>query len=198
MGVSKERDPARQGIFSVTFWEFVRLLSEGGKKVHRDILEQLYVRYYKPAFLYTLSLCSDRDLAEDIVADAFVKLYLSLSDQHASFQYLLLRVCKNLWIDHLRRQNRSVPSENDPLREVADGDTPEERLLQNERLSVLYHCMRRLPEAEREILVLYYFANLRLREIAQLLQATPGSIKTRMFRARRNLKKILEDNGYEF
>lgn len=166
--------------------------------MHRDILEQLYVRYYKPAFLYTLSLCNDRDLAEDIVADAFVKLYLSLSDHQSPFQYLLLRTCKNLWIDHLRRQKRNVPSENDPLREIADGDTPEERLLQNERLSVLYHCMRRLPEAEREILVLYYFANLRLKEIAQLLRATPGSIKTRMFRARRNLKKMLEDNGYEF
>lgn len=164
----------------------------------RDVLEQLYSRYYKSAFLYTLSLCDDRYLADDIVAEAFVKLYLSLSSEGSSFQYLLLRVCKNLWLDSLRRKKRESPCEKDRLEEIANEETPEDRLIQNENLSVLYRCMRQLPASEREVLILHYFSNMRLKEIAPLLNLTPGNVKTRMFGARQNLKKILEENGYEF
>lgn len=164
--------------------------------MNRD-LEQLYVRYYKPAFLYTLSLCSNREIAEDIVADAFVKAYLSLSDHHPSFQYWLLRVCKNLWIDYLRRQKRNIDHSGDALLDIADRDTPEETLLRDERLSTLYYCIRLLSASDREILILHYFSNLSLREIAQMFQVTPGSIKTRIFRARQNLKKLMEDKGYD-
>lgn len=165
--------------------------------MNRDILEQLYVRYHKSAFLYTLSFCNNREIAEDIVADAFVKAYLSLNDNHTSFQYWLLRVCKNLWIDQLRRQKKTVDNSEDAIQNIIGDDTPEQNVLKDERLSILYRCIRRLPPADRELLILHYFSNLLLREIAQMLQTTPGSIKTRIFRARQNLKKLMEDNGYE-
>lgn len=54
--------------------------------MNRDVLEKLYVRYYKSAFLYTLFLCGHQEIAEDIVADAFCQAYLSLSDAHPSFR----------------------------------------------------------------------------------------------------------------
>lgn len=165
--------------------------------MNRDILEQLYVRYHKSAFLYTLSLCNNREIAEDIVSDGFVKAYLSLSDDHTSFQFWLLRVCKNLWIDYLRRQKRTADNSEDILKNIAHKDTPEQNLLRDERLSVLYHCIRLLPEADQELLILHYFSNLLLREIALMLQVTPGSIKTRISRARQNLRKLMEDNNYD-
>jgi len=161
--------------------------------LNRDILEQLYVRYNKSAFLYTLSLCNNREIAEDIVADAFVKAYLSLSNQHTSFEYWLLRVCKNLWIDYLRRQKRNVNNSEDVLPNIADKDTPEENLLRDEQLSTLYRCIRLLSESEREVLIFHYFSNLSLREIALMIHVTPGNIKTRIFRARQSLKKLMED-----
>lgn len=165
--------------------------------MHSDVLAQLYVRYYQSAYLYTLSLCNNRELAEDFVADAFVKAYLTLSDEHNSYQYWLMRVCKNLWIDYLRRQKRNADIDDDTLSEIPDTYTPEQRFLANERLSVLYRCIRSLREPDREILILHYFSKLPLRDIAQLMQATPGSIKTRIFRARLSLKQLMEDNGYE-
>ncbi len=160
-------------------------------------LELLYGRYYKSAFLYTLSLCNNREIAEDIVSDAFVKAYLTLSDGHPSFQYWLMRVCKNLWIDCLRRQKRNAVNSEEVLMVLADKETPEENLLRDERLSTLYHCIRKLSPPEKEVLIFHYFSNLPLGEIAQMLQVTPGSIKTRIFRARQSLKKLLEEKGYD-
>ena len=167
------------------------------KNLNRDILEQLYIRYQKSAFLYTLSLCNNREIAEDIVSDAFVKAYLSFSDDHSSFQYWLFRVCKNLWIDYLRRQNRTADNREDVLQNIAEKETPEQNLLRDERLSVLYQCIQLLPAPDRELLILHYFSNLLLREIALMLQTNPGSIKTRLFRTRQKLKKLMEDNGYD-
>ncbi len=163
-----------------------------------EILEQLYVRYYKSALLYTLSLCGNRENAEEIVADAFVKAYLSFSKDHTSFQYWLLRVCRNLWIDNLRRQKRIADDSHNELLNIADDNTPEANLLRDERLVTLYRCIRLLPKKEQELLILHYFSKLPLREIALMYQVTPGSIKTRIFRARQNLKKLMEDNGYGF
>jgi RNA polymerase sigma-70 factor (ECF subfamily) len=166
--------------------------------MHGDILEQLYVRYYHSAYLYTLSLCGSRELAEDLVADAFVKAYLTLTDENESFRFWLLRVCKNLWIDHIRRQKRRAVQGDEALSDIPDTYTPEQRLLRDERLADLYRSIGALREPDRELLVLHYFSGLSLGEIARMLHASPGSVKTRIFRARFSLKQLMEENGYEF
>ena len=65
----------------------------------RDVLAQLYERYYQPALFYLLALCRDRHLAEDLVQEAFVRAYLSLPEDVPSFPYWLMRVCRNLLCD---------------------------------------------------------------------------------------------------
>ena len=81
--------------------------------MHADALEALYRDHYRAALLYALSLCGDRDLAEDLVSDAFEAALLTLDDSHPSVRYWLLRVCRHLWLDELRRRKRrpTVPAE---------------------------------------------------------------------------------------
>ena len=76
-----------------------------------DVLEELYRRHYSAAMLYCVSLCGDEHMEQDFVSDAFVKACLSLPNDVPSFQYWLLRVCKNLWIDYLRKQKFLTSSE---------------------------------------------------------------------------------------
>lgn len=169
----------------------------GIRSLNNEILELLYSRYYKSSFLYTLSLCKNKELAEDIVSDAFVKAYLTLSDEHPSFQYWLLRVCKNLWLDYARRQNKSVDDGNKIILELSHEDTPENQLIQNEQIAVLYKSIRMLSQNDQELLLLHYFSRLPLIEISKLLNVTNCSIKTRIFRARKNLKQFMEENRYD-
>ena len=88
-----------------------------------DLLEELYRKYYPSALLYCTVLCGIGHLAQDLASDAFVKAYLSLPDQVPSFRYWLLRVCKHLWIDHLRKENWTLSEEH--LQFVPDQPTPE-------------------------------------------------------------------------
>ena len=116
--------------------------------MERDMLEQLYREHYRAAWLFVLSLCRDPTLAEDLVADAFVKAYLSFPEAHTGFRFWLLRVCRNLWLDHLRRESHR---EHDPPEPYTDR-TPEHAVLEQERNEALYRCIETLPLRDRELL----------------------------------------------
>lgn len=159
-----------------------------------DILEQLYRRYYSAAYLYTLSLSGDAHTAQDIVADAFVKAYLSLPDDVPSFRYWLFRVCKNLWIDQCRRHNHLAGPE--ALDVIPDPHTPESIYLQNAQKRALWEAMNTLSPADRELLILHYFSGLPLKEIAPLMGKSHDAVRQRMVRLRQKLREELEAQGY--
>ena len=100
--------------------------------------------------------------------------------------------CRNLLCDHRRKRRRHA--DGDPPERADSAPTPEERLLQREELIALYRAIARLSEDEQELLNLFYFARRPLSEIAQLTGMTPGAAKTRLYRARRHLRR--EEDGY--
>lgn len=160
----------------------------------RDILERLYRRYYQAAFSYCVALCGDEELARDITADAFVKAYLSLPGDVPSFRYWLLRVCKNLLIDHLRRKRRETGDE--ALEHMTDGVTPETAYLRMERDRCLWEAIDSLPPLDRELVTLYYFSEVPMQEIARLTGKSYGAVRQRMVRLRQTLKLRMEEQGY--
>lgn len=156
----------------------------------------LYDRYYSAALLYSTAMCSDAELAKDIVADAFVKAYISLPQEIPSFQFWLFRVCKNLWIDHLRKQPMLLSEEH--LLTVADHQTPESQYLDNERYRCLWLGINSLPPIDREIVTLHYFSNLPLPDVARLVGKSYPAVRQRLSRLRQILKQRMEEQGYDF
>lgn len=161
-----------------------------------EVLDMLYRKYQARAYAYCIALCGDPELAQDIVADAFVKAYLSLPDVVPSFLYWLLRVCKNLWYDHLRRSRQEADLDSIPW--LTDGETPELRFLQNERSRCLWQAMGELPAPDRELVILHYFSGLSLLEIARLTGKSHDAVRQRITRLRHTLKKRLEEQGYGY
>lgn len=161
-----------------------------------DILEVLYQRYYHAALLYCTALCGDTYLAQDIVSDAFIKAYLSLPNDVPSFRYWLLRVCKNIWIDSLRRHSRELPE--DSLPQIMDPVTPEITYLKNERNQCLWHALSELPDLDRELVILHYFSGLSLQEITGIMGKNYAAVRQRMVRLRHILKHKMEEQGYGF
>ncbi|MBQ6999633.1 MAG: RNA polymerase sigma factor [Oscillospiraceae bacterium] len=159
-----------------------------------DLLEQLYRKYYSAAVLYCTALSADPHLAQDIASDAFVKAYLSLPNDVPSFRYWLLRVCRNLWIDHLRKRKREASGE--PISHMTDGITPETKYLQDEQRRCLWKCIAELPATDRELVVLHYFSGLRLQEAAALLGKSYAATRQQMVRLRHTLKLRMEELGY--
>lgn len=161
-----------------------------------DILETLYRRYYSAALLYATSLCGDTATAEDLVADAFVKAYLTLPDETPSFPYWLFRVCRNLWIDQVRRQKHLAGE--DSLDYLADTATPETRYLQDERNRALWKAIGTLSPPDRELVTLHYFADLPLEQIAKIIGKSHPAVRQRLRRLRLTLKQRMEEQGYGF
>lgn len=159
-----------------------------------DILEQLYRAHYTAVYSYCLTLCGQDALAQDIVADAFVKAYLSLPNDVPSFRWWLLRVCRNLWLDHLRKEKHLAGSE--ALDYLADPETPENRYIQQEQYRFLWHCIAGLPKAERELLTLHYFSGMPLKEMAALTGISYAAIRQRMVRLKDKLRLRMEEHGY--
>lgn len=161
-----------------------------------DVLEQLYRQYYQSVLLYAVSLCGRHFLAEDLVADAFVKAYISLPDDAPSFQFWLFRVCKNLWLDYIRSRNRDLGAE--PLEQLSTKTTPETLHLASERHRALWRAIDTLSPLDKELVTLHYFSNVPLQEIALLLGKSYPAVRQRMTRLRRTLKQRMEEQGYDF
>mgnify|MGYP003307406562 FL=1 len=159
-----------------------------------DVLEELYRRHYSAAMLYCITLCGDEHMAQDFVSDAFVKAYLSLPNDIPSFQYWLLRVCKNLWIDHLRKQKFLTSSE--PLEQLGDPVTPETAYIQDQERKALWRAIRSLDPLDQELVTLHYFSALPLTQIAPLLGKSYAATQKRLVRLRQNLKQRMEEQGY--
>ncbi len=162
--------------------------------MHEDILEKLYRQYYSAALLYALSLCRDRHLAEELVQESFVRAFLSLGDDAPSFPFWLMKVCRNLYYDHARRQKFLTDA---PIPEQADTATPESALLAKEETAALFRAMEQLEGIERELIALHYFAARPVQEAAEILGLPYAAARQRLRRARIRLRKLMEEDGYE-
>jgi len=162
--------------------------------MEQEVLEALYRRHYSAAMLYCITLCGDEHLAQDLVADAFVKAYQSLPDEFPSFQYWLLRVCKNLWIDHLRRRKHLTTVES--LDRIADPVTLETAYIRDQERQALWNAICTLRPADRELVTLHYFSALPLNQIAPLLGISYAATRQRLVRLRQQLKQRMEEQGY--
>ena len=159
-----------------------------------EALEALYRRHYSAALAYCTALCGEEHTAQDLVSAAFVKAILTLPEEISSFRYWLLRVCKNLWIDELRRQQHLGSDE--PLQYMSDHITPESICIQEERSRCLWAALASLPPPDRELVTLHYFSGLPLYEIALMMGKSYPAVRQRLSRLRHTLKLRMEEQGY--
>lgn len=154
-------------------------------------LEKLYIKYYSELYLYAFSLCKDRHLAQDLVSDTFFKAYLSLDHEVGHFKYWIFRVCKNLYLDFLRKEkeycNEIALESIQPVSE-----TPLDRIIESEEKRRLYNLVVNLRASYREMLILYYYCGFSIKEISRSKNMTESAVKTTLFRARTKLKSVLE------
>lgn len=156
--------------------------------MEHDVLKELYEKYYQAAYLYVLSLCRKKEWAEDIVNEGFLKAYLTLEKENEGFLWWLMRVCKNIWLDSLRKQKRQ---DNAEISDIPVAEDALSGILQKEENLRLYAAMNRLSAHDRELLIWHYFGGLSIRQMASLRGDSETAVKTALFRARRRLKQKL-------
>jgi RNA polymerase sigma-70 factor (ECF subfamily) len=158
----------------------------------RDAIGFLYARYADDVCGYVRSIVRDPHEAEDITQHVFAKLIHVIGkyeEREVPFFAWILRVARNVAVDHLRRQ-RAIPVE-----EIRGADEDGGDLAIAERISDLREALAKLPHDQREVLVLRHFAGLSPTEIAERTGRTEGSVHGLHHRGRRALRAELTSRG---
>lgn len=160
-------------------------------------LETLMEQYGDNVLHLAFSYVKQKQFAEDIAQDVFIKCYEKMDGfrNESSYKTWLYRITVNKCKDVIR-SNRFKNSH--VFEEVAEKfntteRTPEMELIQNEEAYFISKSVLQLPVKYREILILYYFEDLKIYEISELLGLNKNSVKTRLKRGRQLLKKSLKE-----
>lgn len=154
-----------------------------------DVVEELFIKYYNDALLYVLSLTRNKALAEDAVSTAFFKALRGGDDEIKNFKPWLMKVCRNVCFDMLKYRKRYAALDES---KADESENAVDKIIRDERYKSLYRAIELLPETQREAVLLFYFEELRIREIASVTGKTEDCVKVLLYRARENMKSILE------
>ncbi len=157
-----------------------------------DNIDLLFSQYYNEALLFTISMCRNRTVAEDIVSNAFFKALTLSDDSIRDFKPWLLTVCRNEFISICRKNSRFT-GEEIPEDLADDREEVIESIIRKEEYRSLYRAIEMLPETQREAVLLFYLSGLPIKTIAEVTGKSETNIKVLLCRARERLRKIMEE-----
>jgi len=167
---------------------------------NEDAIETLVRQYETGVFKLALSLCNDVSEAYEITQETFIAVLRSLPgyQERKSFKEWLYTITINTARSHLRKR-RLMEKLRTTLTtlfqvEVQKSSTPEETVIQNEQEAVLWQALNSLDERHRIGVILRYFHELSISEIAEILSINEGTIHSRLHTARERLKNSLEQS----
>jgi RNA polymerase sigma-70 factor (ECF subfamily) len=177
----------------------VRLSREGDQSAFAELVET-----HQAAVLGTvLRLLGDRDQAADVTNRAFYHAYQHLTsfDDSRPLRPWLVRIATNAALNVLRSGRREAvhtvtgEAAATALEQVGGGLDPAEVLPRRERGAAIRAAVERLPETQRVVVVLRYFADLSYADIAEATQQTVNNVGVILLRARERLRRELETEG---
>ena len=183
----------------VTDSQLIREIKDGNVQLYSELMR----RYQRKilAFIYHMLKSAKLELlAEDLCSETFYKAYRSLHsfrEVDASFSTWLYTIARNTVLSELRKQKGNSISLDEigeiGIMPLASADSaPEQRLLRNERMTMVREAINSLPEKQRSALILREYDHLDYQEIASILGQTVSSVKSLLFRARNSVKVQLE------
>jgi len=152
-------------------------------------LGRLYERYYQSMAWVAYSVLLDREQAHDIAQETFAVVCRKLVHlkKPERFSGWLATICRNLAIDSLRRRKGNGVS-LEAIDEPVAPDRPDEG-------ESVRRAITRLPEMDREIVVLRYFDEMSSEQLQQSLGISIHAVKGRLFRAKQRLREHMSNNG---
>ena len=176
--------------------KWLSLAQKGDEKA----FEALVLSYEKVVYHVALRMMGNAEDAMDLSQEAWIKIYHAIGqfDGKCAFSTWIYRITTNVCIDALRKKKNkdtismeeAADSEDGFGLQIADTSaTPEERYLKRERCQELLSAMERMPPQHKAILLLRDLKDWSYEEIGTILDLNPGTVKSRLYRARENLRK---------
>ena len=178
------------------------LLYKVQTKQDTEAFAELYDLYVEPVYRFVYFKISNREEAEDLTSDIFMKVWGYLIDEKgnrvSSFRGLVYRVARNRIIDiyreRARRRECVVELSDMPVEEITDGRNPAKEAEVNYDVEQLLSTMKKLKQEYQEVIHLKHIEGLPIREISKMLDKSSASIRVTLHRA---MKKLRELSDYE-
>lgn len=168
-------------------------------------IEVLIRRHQKRVYSYIYLLVKKQDIAEDIFQETFIKVIKSLKEgkyvDANRFVSWILRIAHNLIIDHFRREKQSkMISKDDYETDILNHSQYSDKNIEQEVvfeqvMSDVRNLIDQLPDDQKEVVMLRYYADLSFKEIAEQTNVSINTALGRMRYAIINMRKIKEANG---
>jgi RNA polymerase sigma-70 factor (ECF subfamily) len=165
-------------------------------------LKQLITRHQKKVFSYILMSVKNRELAEDIFQDTFIKVINTLKSENykeeGKFLQWVMRIANNLKIDYYRKVQRMPVFESNSdfnIFDVLNGTDPsiEQKIITEQIYSDVKNLVKYLPEEQREVLEMRIYDDVSFKDIAELTGVSINTALGRMRYALINLRKLIKE-----
>lgn len=157
----------------------------------QELFEAFYGRTYAVAF----NILRSREKAEDIVQDTFIKAFNSIDQlrDEVKFGAWLAVIASNLARNFLKREKKVMFTDDDDLlHSGSEGSDTERSAMHRLEVEQVRQAVKKLPPEQYQVIVLLYYHDLKIEEIARMLSLKPGTVKSRLHRARRKLANFLQ------
>lgn len=168
----------------------IRSLKKGREEAYRQIVEGYGNKLFRTCYL----ILRDREEAEDVVQETFIKVFQKLDTfkENSNLYTWIYKIALNLSRDRLRRKQDMLILEDEW---VGDNDV-ESHVEKSIDRELLRKKLFEMDMLYREVLVLFYFEDLSVKEISSLLNEKEGTIKSKLSRGRNILKESLLKGGH--
>lgn len=158
----------------------------------------IYTQMYKRVYYLALRLTNNSEDAEDAAQETFISAFNALNglENPEAFESWLFQICSNRCRNLLRKNSRLVALEEDEegntiLDDMVDPNEaliPETAMQDAEQRRLIMDIVKALPQDQKECVFLFYFSNLSVKEIAEELNCSEGTVKSRLNYARQKIK----------
>ncbi len=177
----------------------VRAVRAGDVQAYATIVR----RFQASIMTLCVAILRDRQAAEELAQDVFVKAYQRLDrfDVRRPMKPWLVKIAHRLaqqrWRQRAREAGRRRLDAVAKLERDQCDPEPADRLQVDEQSELLWQAVHNLPLGERTAVVLYYRESMTIKDVARAMSVSPGTVKTHLFRARAKIQVKLRDRGFD-
>lgn len=155
-------------------------------------------RYKDLVFTLALRMLKNREEAEEVAQDTFIKVFKSLNKfkGDSKFSTWIYRITYNSCLDVLKKYKQEYPAvglNEFTERQIATLDNAFDALAEKEQRQAIDDCLDRLPKEDSFLLILYYFEEQSLEDISKIVGLTANNVKVKLFRGRKKLASLLKE-----
>jgi RNA polymerase sigma factor (sigma-70 family) len=170
------------------------------KNKDREAFKQLFDMYREKVYRMSYSILKEKNASEDVLQEVFIQIYLKIRDlKHiGAFEVWLYRItmncCKKLINKESKLRAISVNESYDGYTDIEDDEinAPENIMVQQELYTEVMAVIYELPEYQRISLILFYYNEMSIKEIANIMNCSEGTVKSRLFHGKKYLKHKID------